>query len=241
MSSTTSAKTPLRAASSSTLTSYWVISPRTSTSSCCATSPATAVKIRPSFSVSGMPGRTSSAMTPPWTLTASGTSSPLSASRTDLATAMPAFSCASSVDAPRCGVATTFSNSNSGESVHGSRREDVDAGAGDPALLERDVERVLVDDAAARGVDDHGGRLAAGQLVLADQPDGLGRLRQVHGDEVALRHQVVERDEPDAELGGATGLDVGVVRDDPHAEARTAAAPRGRRSGRGRRCRAVFS
>ena len=32
--------------------------------------------------------------------------------------------------------------------------EDVDAGTGDPALLERDVQRVLVDDAAARGVDD---------------------------------------------------------------------------------------
>ena len=78
------------------------------------------MKIRPSFSVSGMPGRTSSAMTPPWTFTASGTSSPVSASRTDFATAMPAFSWASSVEAPRCGVATTFSNSNSGLSVQGS-------------------------------------------------------------------------------------------------------------------------
>ena len=78
------------------------------------------MKIRPSFSVSGMPGRTSSAITPPCTLTASGTSSPESASRTDRATAMPAFSWASSVDAPRCGVATTFSSSNSGLSVHGS-------------------------------------------------------------------------------------------------------------------------
>ena len=59
-------------------------------------------------------------MTPPWTLTASGTSSPDRARRTDLATAMPAFSWASSVDAPRCGVATTFSSSKSGLSVHGS-------------------------------------------------------------------------------------------------------------------------
>ena len=78
------------------------------------------MKTRPSFSVSGMPGRTSSAITPPWTLTASGTSSPESASRTERATAMPAFSCASSVDAPRWGVATTFSSSKSGLSVHGS-------------------------------------------------------------------------------------------------------------------------
>ena len=62
--------------------------------------PASAVKMRPSFSASGMPGRTSSAMAPPWTLTASGTSSPASASRTDRATDTPAFSCASSVLAP---------------------------------------------------------------------------------------------------------------------------------------------
>jgi hypothetical protein len=33
---------------------------------------------------------------------------------------MPALSCASTVDAPRCGVTMTLSNSNSGESVHGS-------------------------------------------------------------------------------------------------------------------------
>ena len=93
-------------------------------------------------------------MTPPWTLTASGTSSPASASRTDRATAMPAFSCASSVEAPRCGVTTTLSSSNSGRVGARLLGEDVEAGAGDPALLERGVQRVLVDDAAAGGVDD---------------------------------------------------------------------------------------
>ncbi|CAB4921920.1 unannotated protein [freshwater metagenome] len=59
-------------------------------------------------------------MTPPFTFTASGTSSPASALRTETATAMPARSCASSVDAPKCGVATTLSKVNNGESVHGS-------------------------------------------------------------------------------------------------------------------------
>ena len=87
---------------------------------CAGTAPARAVKMRPSFSTSAMPGRTSSAMTPPETLTASGTSSPPSARRTDRATATPAFSCASSVEAPRWGVTTTDSKSNSGESVQGS-------------------------------------------------------------------------------------------------------------------------
>jgi len=75
---------------------------------------------RPRFSASAMPGRTASAIEPPCTLTASGTSSPASASRTERATAMPAFSCASSVEAPRCGVTTTDSNSKRGESVQGS-------------------------------------------------------------------------------------------------------------------------
>ena len=67
-----------------------------------------------------MPGRTSSAMTPPDTLTASGTSSPANASRTDRATETPARSWASAVEAPRCGVTTTWSSWNSGESVQGS-------------------------------------------------------------------------------------------------------------------------
>ena len=52
-------------------------------------------------------------MTPPATFTASGTRSPSSASFTDRATETPAFSCASSVDAPRCGVTTTFGSASS--------------------------------------------------------------------------------------------------------------------------------
>ncbi len=119
-SSTTSVKTPLSAASSSTRTSWEAISPRTSTSSLVATSPARAVNTRPSFSASGRPGLTSSATAPPWTLTASGTNSPASASFTLRATWVPAFSWASWVEAPRCGVTTTWSSSKSGLSVTGS-------------------------------------------------------------------------------------------------------------------------
>ena len=166
-----------------------------------------------------MPGRTSSAMAPPETLTASGTRSPPSASRTDLATATPAFSWASSVEAPRCGVTTTDSCSNSGLSVRRLLGEDVDAGAGDPALGERLGERLLVDDPAAGGVDDAHGRLDLGQRLLADQADRLGGLGQVHGDEVALREQLVEGDQLGAELAGALSGDVGVVGEDLHAEA----------------------
>ncbi len=68
----------------------------------------------------GMPGRTVASMMPPATFTASGTSSPPRASRTDLATETPAFSCASSVDAPRCGVSTMLSRPSRGEPVGGS-------------------------------------------------------------------------------------------------------------------------
>ena len=213
-----SAKMPLRAASSSTLTSYAVISPRTSTSTCWATSPARAVKIRPSFSTSGMPGRTSSAITPPWTLTASGTSSPARASRTERATATPAFSWASSVDAPRWGVATTFSSSKSGESVQGSCGEHVEARRRDLTGLERVVERLLVDDAAARRVDDDQVRPGAGELLGADQADRLRGLGQVHRQEVRLGHQLLETDHPHPHLGRAPGLDVRVVGDHVHAE-----------------------
>ena len=42
--------------------------------------------------------------------------------------------------------------------------EHVEAGGRDAALLERDVERVLVDDAAAGGVDQHQARLDLGEL-----------------------------------------------------------------------------
>ena len=82
--------------------------------------PASAVKMRPSFSASGRPGLTSSSTAPPCTFTASGTNSPARASLTDRATWVPAFSWASAVLAPRCGVATTAGISSSGLPVAGS-------------------------------------------------------------------------------------------------------------------------
>ena len=97
--------------------------------------------------------------------------------------------------------------------------EDVDAGAGDPALAQRLGQRLLVDDATAGGVDDADGGLDLGQRLLADEPEGLGALGQVHGDEVALLEQLVEGDQLGAELAGALGGDVGVVGEDLHAEA----------------------
>ena len=74
----------------------------------------------------------------------------------------------------------------------GLLRVHVEAGAGDPALLERRVQRLLVDDPAARGVDDPDRRLDLVQRLVADETEGLGGLGQVHGDEVGDLEQLVE-------------------------------------------------
>ena len=104
--------------------------------------------------------------------------------------------------------------------VRGGRlaREDVEPGAGDLAGGQRGVERVLVDEAAAGDVDDVARRLHLRELLRADHPGGLGRLRHVDRDEVALLEQLVEREQVHAELLGARARDVGVVRDDAHVE-----------------------
>ena len=71
--------------------------------------------------------------------------------------------------------------------------EHVEGGPGHLAGLQRLVERLLVEDAAARGVDDAQARLGLGQEVAPDEPRGLGGLREMDGDEVARGHQLVER------------------------------------------------
>ena len=93
-------------------------------------------------------------MMPPATFTASGTSSPASASRTDFATETPAFSCASSVDAPRCGVTMTFGSESSGDSRGGSETNTSRPAPAIAAGGERLVQRILVDEAAAGDVHD---------------------------------------------------------------------------------------
>ena len=165
----------------------------------------------PSLRTKSSHGATSSPTTPPPTLTASGTNSPASANFTLSATSVPARSCASAVDAPRCGVTTTCGRSNSGLSVFGSVAKTSMPAARTCPLDDRLGQRLLVDQPAAGGVDDDHARLGLGQRLLADQPGGLRRLRQVHGDEVGPRQQLVERQQLDAELRGAGGRHVWVV------------------------------
>ena len=102
-------KMPRTAANCRIEVSWAARSPRTSTLTRLGTPPATAVRMVPSLDTSGIQGCRSSDTGPAaCTLTASGTKSPRSASRTDLATAVPALSCASAVEAPRCGVSTVL-------------------------------------------------------------------------------------------------------------------------------------
>ena len=65
-------------------------------------------------------------------------------------------------------------------------REDVERRACEVPALERLRERVLVDDAAARGVDESRALLHQAQLALPDQSLGLGCERQMDRDEVGL-------------------------------------------------------
>ena len=115
-------------------------------------------------------------------------------------------------------MTTTLSKANSGDDGARLGDEDVEAGAGDPALGQRVGQGLLVDQAAAGGVDDAYARLDGRQLLLADQAQGLRGPRQVHRDEVALPQQLVQPDQAYAELRRPGRLDVRVVGDQPGAE-----------------------
>ena len=65
-------------------------------------------------------------------------------------------------------------------------REDVERGAGDLAGVERVLERRVVDQLAARAVDDPHAVAALGERLGVEPAARLGRLRQVDRDEVGL-------------------------------------------------------
>ena len=101
----------------------------------------------------------------------------------------------------------------------GLDREDVERGAGQPAVLERLRERVLVDDAAARGVHEPGTLLHHRELVLPDQPPRVRGAREVDRDEVGLHQERLERrHHVYAQLLGSLAGDVRVERDHAHPE-----------------------
>ena len=95
--------------------------------------------------------------------------------------------------------------------------EDVEPGAAEGAPLDGVGEGSLVDESAARRIDDARRRLAAGQPFRREQRLGAGG-RHVQGDEVRGRAQLVQLHELDVEIRGDLTRDEGVVRDALHAE-----------------------
>ena len=97
-------------------------------------------------------------------------------------------------------------------------QEDVQASAGTLAALERVEQRLLVDNATARAIDNAHALLALGQHFAIDQILGLLEQRHVNADVVGLRPQLVECDELDLMLSGLLGGHDRIVADDAHAE-----------------------
>lgn len=97
--------------------------------------------------------------------------------------------------------------------------EDVEPGARDAPRAERLVQRLLLDDRSARGVDDVGGLLHQPELVGPDQALGPGAQRAVDRHEVGTSHHLVEAgDHLDVEALDVFGLDERVVGDVLHLE-----------------------
>ena len=152
------------------------------------------------------------------TLTAFDATRPSSAAATCSATITPARSCASRVDAPRCGVTTTFSIPSSSPGV-GLVLEHVHRGTGDLARAKTLDERLLVDQLAAGDVDDPNAVLHARDLRPADHAAGLGREGRVQGNDVRASQQIVEASGGlDAELPHPLRRHERVEGDDVHGE-----------------------
>ena len=98
---------------------------------------------------------------------------------------------------------------------------DVQAGAEDPALAQRLVQRLAVDDRATGGVDQDGGRLHQRQLAAADEAACLGCIAQVERDDVGLTKDLVPFDQLDAAGGGPLRVVTPAPANRAHAKALT--------------------
>jgi hypothetical protein len=98
----------------------------------------------------------------------------------------------------------------------GFRIVDIEAGAGDPALLQRARQRRRVDDRPARSVDQKRAGLHRLQRHLTDQAAGLRDERRVNRDEIALRQQRRKIDLAGAEFSLRRRIGQDVVVDDRH-------------------------
>ena len=95
---------------------------------------------------------------------------------------------------------TTFGSANSGLSGRRLGREHVERGAGDAARRQRLEQRRLVDQPAARAIDQAQALLGQFQRLGVDDVPGLFRQRRMQGDEIGAAQQFLERDLFDAEI-----------------------------------------
>ena len=174
--------------------SYSERGPCAATTMRCGHPAASATPTRPSSDASGMngPSTSRSAWSTTGMFTAFETMPPSSAATTCSATISPARSCASSVEAARCGVTTTWSSSSSGP-VYGSAEKTSSAAPGELARVERLDQRLLVDERPAGGVDEPRAVPHPGDRLAVDHAAGLVGQRRVQRDDVGDREESSSR------------------------------------------------
>ena len=136
-----------------------------------------------------------------------------------MATATPAFSCASAVEAPRCGVTTTDSCANSGLSVHGSlAKTSMPAPATRPsAIAAASASSSTMPPRAALTMMTAGLTLVSASLPIRPRVSGVfGRWTVMKSDS---GEELVEGDQAGPDLPGPLRRDVGVVGEHLDAEA----------------------
>jgi hypothetical protein len=118
---------------------------------------------------------------------------------------MATLTCASLVEAPRCGVEMKPGVPNSGESLAGSCLEHVERRTGDMAAVEPVLERRFVDQPAARAIDDPHSRFRLREILPRQDSAGLVGQRRVKGDEIGASEQLFELNLFHAHLDRALG------------------------------------
>ena len=97
--------------------------------------------------------------------------------------------------------------------------EDIEAGAGDLAALDRLDQGVFVDDGPPRGIDEIGARLHVGQCLGVDGAPAAVRQDQMDRNDIRLAKQIFfTGDETDAVLGASLIGEVLAPGGDIHAE-----------------------
>ena len=95
--------------------------------------------------------------------------------------------------------------------------EHVERCAGHLAGIERHAQRLLVDQAAARAIDDAHPFFHFGERSRVDDVLGLFGERGVQRDEIRTLEQLVELDFVHADIGGALGREERIIGDYAHA------------------------